>query len=236
MIGRQQRRKAALGLAAILVCALTLATPRPALAAPTNAEADTLDGVPCNSICQAYMAWSDRVMAASRPRPPAQPQGRIAARPKKPERPRARAPQAQQPASTASARLPRRRIATPRPAEIPRVRTAALSDPVTAATERRFPASEAITASLAGARTADEMPEMVAVSLPVPVSAAADPSPVNPAAGGLDLQFALSLVFAFSLCAFLVIMLLDGPKNQAAVGELVPLTRPAVTPNCTPPG
>jgi len=97
---------------------------------------------------------------------------------------------------------------------MPRVHTAALADPITATAERTFPAAVAITENMAGARTAaSEMPETAAVSLHMPVPAAPDPEPVNPAAGGMDLQFVLSLVFAFSLCAFLVIMLLDRSKD-----------------------
>jgi hypothetical protein len=203
MIGRDPTTIAALGVTAAIVCALMLTTPRPALAAPTNASTDTVDGVPCNSLCQAYMAWSNRVMAASHPRPPAQPQ-RTSAHPKTLERTRHRAPEAHHAALTNSARLPHRRVAPPRLAENPRVQTAP-SEPVSPAAERPLPADATITASLASA---------AAASLTAPVSTAQALGPVDPATGGLDLQFALSLVFAFSLCAFLVLMLMDRSKDR----------------------
>jgi hypothetical protein len=217
MIGRDRATIAAFGVAAALVCALTLATPRSARAAPTNAATDTVDGIPCNSLCQAYMAWSDRVMAATRPRPPARPQERMAAHPKKPERPRHPAPDAHHRASMTSAQPPRRRFAAQPPAEIPRLQTAALSDPVTTAAARPFAAVEAITASLADvpAAAASPLPKAMPVSLSVPVAATqAAAATGSRGTGGMDLQFALSLVFGLSLCAFLVIMLLDRSKDR----------------------
>src|ERR1700761_3047460 len=91
MIGRDQSTIRVLGIAVALIGALSLAGLSPAHAAPTKpAETDTLNGMPCGKLCKAYMAWSDRVMAALHPRPPSQPQKRIAARPKRAERPRQR--------------------------------------------------------------------------------------------------------------------------------------------------
>src|SRR4051812_16098667 len=214
MIGRNPTTTAALGVSAALTCALTFAAPRPALAAPTNASTDTVDGVPCNSLCQAYMAWSNRIMAASRPRPSAQPQ-RTAAHPKMPERPRPHAPEAHHAALTTSAQLPRRRVAAPRPTENPRSQTAALSDPLSPLAQRPLPTDATVTASLASAAAAaTALPETTPVALTVPVSAMQARDAGSPAASGLDLQFALSLVFALSLCAFLVLMLLDRPKGR----------------------
>ena len=214
MIGRDRTTIAAFGVAAALVCTPILAMPRPAHAAPTNAETDTVDGIPCNSLCQAYMAWSDRVMAASRPRPPAQPQERMAAHPKKPERPR-HAVEAHHRASPASAQPPRRRLVAERPTEVPRLQTAALSDPVADTTERPVSAVEAITASLADVPVAvPNLPKAMPVSLAVPFAAAQGPRAGSRAGGGMDLQFVLSLVLGLSLCAFLVIMLLDRSKGR----------------------
>src|ERR1700761_7787948 len=78
------------GAALVLVCMLSLAGLGPSYAAPTHAKI-TVDGQPCGQLCKAYLAWSDRVRAASRalfqPRVPQ----RVAVHHKKPDRPARRA-------------------------------------------------------------------------------------------------------------------------------------------------
>ncbi|MET0675340.1 MAG: hypothetical protein ABW175_06030, partial [Bradyrhizobium sp.] len=48
----------------------------------------------------------------------------------------------------------------------------------------------------------------------VPIAAPQAAATGSRVAGGIDLQFALSLVFGLSLCAFFVILLLDRSKGR----------------------
>ena len=52
------------GLVVALIYALSLAGSSTVQAAPSNAsETNYVDGLPCNDLCKAYMAWSDRIVA-----------------------------------------------------------------------------------------------------------------------------------------------------------------------------
>src|SRR3954454_17380267 len=71
MIGRLRSTMQALGAAAAFVCALSLAGPSTSHAAPPNVTGtNDVGGQPCNDVCKAYLAWSDRVSAMLHPSPP----------------------------------------------------------------------------------------------------------------------------------------------------------------------
>jgi len=103
-----------IGAAAALVSAMCLLTPAAAETGMLRApEMDTVNGQPCNTLCKAYMAWSERVLAMTQPSY-ARPQVRVAVpqtpTPKKadkPERMASHAPKATRPSNLDSfAQLP----------------------------------------------------------------------------------------------------------------------------------
>jgi hypothetical protein len=84
MIDRLRSSMQTLGVTAFLLCALSLAGLGASHASPSNSSQSVrIDGEPCNDVCKAYMAWSDRVAAMFRP---AQPLEKNAARHTRPLR------------------------------------------------------------------------------------------------------------------------------------------------------
>jgi len=103
-----------IGAAAALVSAICLIAPAAAQADGLRApEMDTVNGQPCNTLCKAYMAWSDRVLAVTQPsyvRPQvrvAVPQNPTPKKLEKPERMANHAPKSTRPSNLDSfAQLP----------------------------------------------------------------------------------------------------------------------------------
>jgi hypothetical protein len=211
MMGRLQSLVQRLGVALALVSALSLAGA--AEAAPTNAsKTDHADGLPCNDLCKAYMAWSDRMMAKFRPHPPQRPpEERIAARPKKPERTlhRASATRHSDLASFAQFHGRSDPTAQAQAVDIPQAEAAAPpSDPFKPIAERLLEADGNATARLARADSAtNAIPEATPVSLTTAsTSDMQAPGAEGPVATRLDLRFVLSLILALSICTLLALM------------------------------
>ena len=132
MIGQLTRmpdlKSATIGAAAALVSAMCLLTPAAAeigmLRAP---EMDTVNGQPCNTLCKAYMAWSNRVLAMTQPsynRPQvrvAVPQNPTPKKADRPERMANHAPKATRPSNLDSfAQLPSAAHAAQSAMDLPR--------------------------------------------------------------------------------------------------------------------
>ncbi len=149
MIGRLRSTMQKLGAAVALVFALSLGGPTMSHAAPSKASAaGYVNGLPCNALCKAYMAWSDRIMARSS-RPP--PKARIAVRHRKPERTAYRAAATRHSDLNSFAQILRRSDPAPQAAETPQVTAAAPPAPVNAIAEPLSPATGG-----AAARPADD--------------------------------------------------------------------------------
>jgi hypothetical protein len=187
---------------AALVLALSLAGLSTAQAARSSAsETDHVNGRPCNDLCKAYMAWSDRLMA----RPlPSRPQMRVIIVSKRPDRTVPRAPGTRRSGSNSFAQLPTPSDAAPQSVETAHMQ-AAPSEPVQPITERSFPADGIVTAKPADAGGAtNESPETRFVSVTGFVSAAQDAGMTSHFARGLDGRFGVELGLA--LCALLSLL------------------------------
>jgi hypothetical protein len=207
-VGLLQSTVQSLGAAGALICALSLAGPSTSHAAASNASG-TDNGPPCNDLCKAYMAWSDQVMARSRP---SRPQTRVVPD-KRPDRTVHRASGTRQSGLNPFAQTPRRSDAAPRSVQTPHVTPhvqAAPSEPVQPITERRFPADGIVTPRPAEAGVATNAPPgTTLVSVTGLVSATQDTGTQNTSttshsARGLDGRFALSLGLA--LCSLLSLL------------------------------
>ncbi len=203
MSGRHQRTMIRrLIVAMLMVHAVSLAGLSPSHAAAANSPAgDFVNDMPCNELCKAYMAWSDRTMARLHPaQRQAPPRPQTAAHAKKPEQPPHHATAARRPGLNPFARLSPSADATPPSVASPPVEIAASqpADPVAdrppaadSAAEQRADAGSATTVS------AETRPMSVADSLPptaVPVTA-------GHVANGPPRRLPVSLVLA--LCALL---------------------------------
>ena len=187
-----------------LVCALPLSGSSAAQAAQSNAsETSYVNGLPCNDLCKAYMAWSDRVMARSLP---SRPQLRVVADSKKPDRTVHRASGTRRSGSNSFAQLIEPSDTAPQSVETAHVQTAR-SEPVQPTTEGSFPAAGIVTAKPAdaGGATNDSL-EIGPVSATGFVSATRDTGMISHVARGLDGRFGVELGLA--LCA--VLSLLSG--------------------------
>jgi hypothetical protein len=195
---------------AALVLALSLAGLGTAQAARSNAsETDHVNGRPCNDLCKAYMAWSDRLMA----RPlPSRPQMRVIIVSKRPDRTVPRAPGTRRSGSNSFAQLPQPSDAAPQSVETAHMQ-AAPSEPVQPITERSFPADGIVTAPPDGIVTAkpadaggatNAAPETTFVSVTGFVSATQDTGMISHVARGLDGRFGVELGLA--LCALLSLL------------------------------
>jgi hypothetical protein len=188
-----------LGAAVVLIHALSLAGLGTSLAAASKVSGTGyVNGMPCNDLCKAYMAWSDQVMANSRR---SQPQMRVVVPRKRPDRTVRRASGTRRLGLNLFAQLPRLSDAAPQSVETPHVR-AASPEPVPPITERLFPSDGIVTARPAVATNA------FAETTPVPVTslvaAAQDTNAASHFAPGLDGRFALSVGLA--LCALLSLL------------------------------
>jgi len=118
-----------------LISVLSLAGLATSQAAPSHVSRTVyVNGLPCNDLCKAYMAWSDQIMAKFRPQ---QRQARVVAPHKKPDRTVQHASGTRQSGLNGFAQLPRQRDAFPSSAETPHVQPVS-SEPVQPITERIF--------------------------------------------------------------------------------------------------
>jgi hypothetical protein len=194
-MGLPQSTMQRLGVAVALIYALSLAGLNTSHAASSNAsETDYVNGPPCNDLCNAYMAWSDRVLARSHP---SEPQMRVVVPHKRPDRTVHRASETRQLDLNLFAQFPRRSNAAPQAVETPHVR-AAPSEPVKPITEGLFPADGIVTAKSADAGVAkNESPETTRVSATGLISATQDNGTTRHFVAR-DGRFALSLALAIS--------------------------------------
>ena len=204
MMGRLRSTIPTLGATAVLLCALGLAAPGTSHAAPPNGPAtNDVSSQPCNDVCKAYMAWSDRLSAKLRPSPPvaqtAVPDGKPAGRAIHHVASRTR-----QPGLNAFAQFPVRRRATAQPAETAQAEVVP-PRPVDGIADR-FPTTAgfvtALLASTAGAT--NDAPESRIVSVTDAIPATRGTRTIDATAGGADMQFVVSLCLV--LCALSVLL------------------------------
>jgi hypothetical protein len=144
MIDRLRSSMQTLGVTAFLLCALSLA----GLGASHASPSVRIDAEPCNDVCKAYMAWSDRVAAMFRPSQPLeQPLEKNAARHRRPLRAMVQhAARTRRPGLNSFAQLPVQSAAmadsteTPQAAETPPAEVAP-SQPMDRIADR-FPAAD----------------------------------------------------------------------------------------------
>jgi hypothetical protein len=198
-----------LGAAVVLIHALSLAGLGTSLAAASHVSGTGyVNGMPCNDLCKAYMAWSDQVMANSRRSQPQMrvvvPRKRLVVPRKRPDRTVRRASGTRRLGPNLFAQLPRRSDAALQSVETPHVQVAS-PEPVPPITERLFPSDGIVTARPADAVVATNA---FAETTPVPVTglvaAAQDTNTASHFAPGLDGRFALSVGLA--LCALLSLL------------------------------
>jgi hypothetical protein len=196
-----------------LILPLSLAGPTTSQAAPSHVSRTVyVNGLPCNDLCKAYMAWSEQVIAKFRPQ---QHQTQVVVPHKKPDRTVHHASGTRQSSLNGFAQLPRRGDAKPSSAETPHVQPVS-SEPVQPITERIFAADGTINAKPADAGVAANAPlQTTPVSVTGLVSATLDTGPQDdtptPDTGttsritrDFDGRFALSLGLA--LCALLSLL------------------------------
>ena len=204
MTGPLESTKQRLGAAAALVFILALAGPSTSHATPSNASGTGyVNGQPCNDFCKAYMAWSDRVMARSRPALRSRPKAQIAVRHRKPVRTVYRRPDTRHADLSSFAQVLRRSNAPAQDAETQQVAVAAPPPgPVNPITERLSPAAGIANARFADAGGAtDEPPPRTLVSSTAPISATHDTGTTDGFERGGDSRLTASLGLA--LCALL---------------------------------
>lgn len=184
MIDRLRSTKQGFGLAAALAVMLSVAGPTTSGAAPSNASGTGyVNGMPCNDICKAYLAWSDRMMAKLRSSPQsrskARVEARVAVRRSKPERIVHAVPEKRRSDLDSFARILRPSDTAPQAPQPPQIAVAAPSGPadtpVDAIEQRLSPAAGVPNARLADASSAStEPPERTLVSLTAPIAATQD--------------------------------------------------------------
>jgi hypothetical protein len=158
---------------------------------------------PCNDVCKAYMAWSDRVSAQLHPSPVAQtavPDGKPAG-----QMVHRRASRTRQPGLNAFAQFPVRRNATAQSAETAQA-VVAPSRPLDGIADR-FPTTAGfVTALLAGpAGATNEAPDSTVVPVTDAIPVTPGTGPIDATAGGVDMQFTVSLALALCLLSALVV-------------------------------
>jgi hypothetical protein len=205
MMNRLRSTTQTLGAAAALICALSLAAaaPSPSYAAASNVSGtDDASQQPCNDVCKAYMAWSDRVSAQLRPSSPlaqaAVPDGKPAG-----QMVHRRASRTRQPSLSSFAQFPVRRNAA-QSAETAQA-VVAPSRPLEGIADR-FPTTAGfVTALLTGpAGATNEAPDSTVVPATDAILATRATSPIDATAGGVDMQFTVSLFLALCLLSALV--------------------------------
>ena len=218
MMSRLRSTMQTLGASATLICALSLAGLGTSHAAPSDLSGtDDISRQPCNDVCKAYLAWSDRVSAMFHPSPPvAQP----AVHHGKPvdRMVHHRAPKTRQPSLNSFAQFLVRSDATAQPAETSQAENAP-SRPADRIADR-FPAAGGfVTARLAGTGSAtNDALESTVVSASDAIPAIQGTSTIDDTAGDLDIRFAVSLFLA--ICTVFVRVLWGwirgGPRARSA--------------------
>jgi hypothetical protein len=215
MMGRLRSTMQTLGAAAALIYALSLAGLSTSHAAPSNlSRTDYVSRQPCNDVCKAYLAWSDRVSAMFHP---SQPVAQTAVHHGKPAGWMVHHPasKTRQPSSNSFAQFPVRSDATPQSAETSQAEDAPSrpADPIA----DRFPAADGfVTARLAGTGSAtNDTPESAVVSATDAIPATQGTSKIDDTAGGLDIRFAVPLFLA--LCALSALVLWGWFRGKALV-------------------
>ncbi|MBV9561533.1 MAG: hypothetical protein JOY90_13955 [Bradyrhizobium sp.] len=163
-------------------------------AAPSNAaETGYVHGPPCNDLCKAYMAWSDRVMDSLHPsRHPS----RVVVHHKKPDRPAHPASRPRQLGLMPFAEHRRRPEMALHAEDIPHVQTA--SPEPASIRARAFPADQVVTAEPADAGAAtNDAPVTLPASVTSLVSTTPDSGTIVHFERGLDWRFVISLGLAF---------------------------------------
>jgi len=201
MMGRLRSTMQTLGAIAALLSALSLAGPSTSHATEsTMSGTDDAGAPPCNDVCKAYMAWSDRVSAKLHP---SSPEAQSAVSDGKPagQMVRHRAAQARQPGLNSFAQFPVRRDATPQSAETAQA-VVAPSRSVDGIADR-FPTTAGfVSALLAGtAGATNEAPDSTVVPVTDTIPATRETSTIDAPAGGVDMQFLVSLFLALILSA-----------------------------------
>jgi len=212
MMGRLRSTISTLGATAALLCALGLAAPGTSHAAPPNGPATSdVGSQPCNDVCKAYLAWSDRVSAKLHPSPTvaqtAVPDGKPAVRAIRHVASRNR-----QPGLNAFAQFPVRRRAAAQPAETAQAEVAQ-PRPLDGIADR-FPTTAgfvtALLASTAGAT--NDAPDSTVVSVTDAIPAPRGTGAIDATAGGPDMQFVVSLCLV--LCALSVLVVWGWPRAR----------------------
>jgi len=202
------------GAIAALLSALSLAGPSTSHAVEsTMSGTDDTGPPPCNDVCKAYMAWSDRVSAKLHPSSPV---AQAAVHDGKPagQMVRRRASGTRQPGLNSFAQLPGRREATPRSAETAQAEIAS-SRPLDGIADR-FPTTAGfVSALLAGpAGASNDAPDSTVVSVSDTIPATRGTS-IDAPAGGVDMQFVVSLFLALILSGLVVWVWLRGRTPSA---------------------
>jgi len=198
MIDRPGSTRQRLGVAAALGFVLSLAGPSMSHAAPSKASGTGyVNELPCNDICKAYMAWSDRMMAKFRSASQSRPKTRTAVH-RKPDRTAARASQTRHSDLNSFARLLRPSDTPAQVVETPQVAAPTPSGPVEAIAERLSPAAGTANTRLADAGSAATTtePQTTLVSLTAPISGTEDMSATDNYARGRDWLLTASLGLA----------------------------------------
>lgn len=207
MSGRHHRMMRRFVVATLVVHAWLLAGLSPSRAAAASAPNSSLvNGMPCNNVCQAYMAWSDRMMAQFHPAQRQAPRPPTAAHAKKPEQAAQHTAVTRRQGLNAFARLPRQAdpaspSVAPQAAETaPPVEMAASqpSEPVAELTAAPDGAAEQ-RASTGSATTVSA--GVTPVSFVDPLTMTAEPVTTSQVASGRPQRLPVSLILV--LCALL---------------------------------
>ena len=213
MMGRLRSTMQTLGAIAALLSALSLAGPSTLHAAEsTMSGTDDTGTPPCNDVCKAYMAWSDRVSAKLHPSSPV---AQAAVHDGKPagQMVRRRASGTRQPGLNSFAQFPRQRDATPRSAETAQA-VVASSRPLDGIADR-FPTTAGfVSALLAGTGASNDAPDSTVVPVSDTIPATRGTS-IDAPAGGVDMQFVVSLFLALILSGLVVWVWLRGRTPSA---------------------
>jgi len=203
MMGRLRSTMQTPGATAALICALSVAGLSASHAAPPNVPGtDNASREPCNDVCKAYMAWSDRVSTMLHP---SQPVVQTAVRDAKPagQMVHHHASKTRQPGLSSFAQFPVRSDAAAPSAEPaqPEVAPSRAADGIA----DRFPAAAGfVTAILAATGSPpNDAAESAVDSANDVVPATRGPGTIDNTAGGLNIRLALPLlILSFSMLVF----------------------------------
>ena len=224
MSGRHHRMMRRLVAAMFMVHALFLAGLSPSSAAAPNSG--LVNGMPCNNLCKAYMAWSDRMMARVKPPQRQVPRPPTVAHAKKPEPPPQHAALTRRQGLNAFARLPRQ--ADPAPSAAPQAAEAA--PPVEGAPSQPTNPVADLTSAVDGTATQSgsatiKHAEATPVSFVNPLTMTAEPVTTSQVASGRPRRLPVSLILA--LCALLAFGLWWWIKGTQAADTMQSYPGPA---------